>query len=90
MTPIETLDLKKIQSLRSLLKGELLLPDDHAFALASQAWNLNARQHPALVIMAETKEDIIAGVHFAHDLKNGQLVLWLPVTEWVHLAMEVC
>jgi hypothetical protein len=69
--PTRTVDVKRMEELRAQLSGELLQPVDKTYAAACQAWNLNAQQHPALVVMAESKEDVIAAVQFARDTTMG-------------------
>jgi FAD/FMN-containing dehydrogenase len=60
-----------IDVLRTKLKGSLILPGDSAYVSASQPWNLNAQQQPALVVIAESKSDIQVAVKYAHDHNLG-------------------
>ena len=66
-----SLHLKSITTLRERLRGTLLLPEDESFISAIRAWNLEARQHPAIVVMAACAEDIIAAVELANTLNIG-------------------
>jgi FAD/FMN-containing dehydrogenase len=62
---------KTIETLRSRLKGALLQPGEANYKEASTAWNLQAQQRPALVLMAAGVEDIIAAVQFAGATNIG-------------------
>jgi FAD/FMN-containing dehydrogenase len=68
---MRTVGVKRVEKLREQLLGELLQPIDNAYPAACKAWNLNARQCPALVVMAEGKGDVVAAVQFAKDSKMG-------------------
>jgi FAD/FMN-containing dehydrogenase len=70
-TESEAIVAKAIETLRARLSGVLLRPDDEQYQEASQAWNLQAKQRPALVVMARRVEDIIAAVQFARDTNTG-------------------
>ena len=63
----EAIDAKALTAMRAHLRGTLLRPGEEGYDEASAAWNLNARQRPAVVIMAEGAEDILAAVRFARD-----------------------
>ena len=67
----ETLDTKAIEALRARLQGALLQPGEEGYDEASRAWNRNARQRPALVVMAEGAADVLAAVRFARDAGMG-------------------
>jgi UDP-N-acetylenolpyruvoylglucosamine reductase len=67
----EAIVAKAIETLHARLSGLLLRPGDEQYQEASQAWNLQAEQHPALVVMAQRVEDIIASVEFARDTNTG-------------------
>jgi hypothetical protein len=66
-----TISVEDIQMLRSQIEGALLLPGDHHYNEASQAWNLNAQQRPAILIVAASVADIEAGVRFANHRNIG-------------------
>lgn len=53
------------RALRRHLDGELYAPQDADYDEARAAWNLNADQRPALVVMAESPGDVVAAVRFA-------------------------
>jgi FAD/FMN-containing dehydrogenase len=53
--------------MRARLRGALLRPGDDGYDGARAAWNLNARQRPAVVVMAESADDVVAAVRLAHD-----------------------
>ena len=49
------------------LAGQLVLPDDHDYDQARQAWNLAVDQRPAAVIRPESAADVAAVVSYAAD-----------------------
>jgi FAD/FMN-containing dehydrogenase len=57
--------------LRASLIGDANAPGDDGYDEASRAWNLNARQRPALVVMAESAADVVAAVRFARGAGMG-------------------
>jgi len=56
-----------LEDLRAGLKGDAYVPGDAGYNGARAAWNLNANQHPALVVMAEGAADVLAAVRLARD-----------------------
>jgi FAD/FMN-containing dehydrogenase len=58
---------KAVEELRSRFRGALLRPGEGGYYGASAAWNLNARQRPAVVVMAEDASDVLAAVRLARD-----------------------
>jgi UDP-N-acetylenolpyruvoylglucosamine reductase len=71
MTSTESIGTKAIETLRGRLRGTLLQRDDKEYPEGCKAWNLNAHQHPALVVMAESAEDVLASVQFSRDTNTG-------------------
>ena len=65
---IATLEL---EGLRAGLKGAAYVPGDEGYDEARAAWNLNARQHPALVVVAEGAADVLAAVRLAREQGLG-------------------
>jgi FAD/FMN-containing dehydrogenase len=65
---IDTLELK---GLRAGLKGAAYVPGDEGYDEARAAWNLNAHQHPALVVVAEGAADVLAAVRLAREQGLG-------------------
>ncbi len=55
--------------LLSRVEGRVVLPGDPGWDDARQAWNLAVDQHPALVVLPVTVEDVLAAVAYARD--NG-------------------
>lgn len=51
--------------LRTKIAGEVIARDEPGFDAARQAWNLSADQRPALVVLAETPQDVAATVRYA-------------------------
>jgi FAD/FMN-containing dehydrogenase len=60
-----------LQALRAGLKGAVYAPGDEGYDEARGAWNLNAEQRPALVVVAEGASDVIAAVRFAKEVGLG-------------------
>jgi FAD/FMN-containing dehydrogenase len=63
----EVFHTKAVDELRARLRGALLHPGDEGYDEARAAWNLNAHQRPALVVVAEGAADVLAAVRFARD-----------------------
>ncbi len=63
----EAIPTKAVEDLRARLWGTLLRPGDEDYDEARAAWNLNARQRPSVVVMAEGADDVLAAVRFARD-----------------------
>jgi hypothetical protein len=55
--------------------GALLRPGDGGYDTARIAWNLNARQRPAGVVVAESATDVAAAVRLAGDRGLGVAVM---------------
>ena len=64
------LTLDDLEALRGQLSGAVLVPGDDGYDAARQGWSLTVVQHPALVVLAENKEDVATAVRYAaqHDL----------------------
>ena len=60
-----------IESLRAGLRGTAFAAGEEGFEEASRAWNLNARQEPAVVVVAEGASDVMAAVRFAREIGLG-------------------
>ena len=54
-----------LEALKDGLKGDAFAPGDGGYDEARAAWNLNAHQSPALVVMAEGAADVLAAVRLA-------------------------
>jgi FAD/FMN-containing dehydrogenase len=63
----ETIRAKAVEELRACLRGVLLRPGEEGYDEARAAWNLNAHQLPALVVVAESVDHVLAAVRFARD-----------------------
>ena len=71
----ETIDKKQVETLRARLRGTLLRPGEDGYEESRAAWNLNVRQSPALVVVAEGVDDVLAAVCFARDEGIGTGVM---------------
>jgi len=61
------IDGSTLEALRANLKGEAYVPNEEGYDAARAAWNLNAHQNPALVVVAEGAADVVAAVRLARD-----------------------
>jgi FAD/FMN-containing dehydrogenase len=61
------IDHSTLEELRAGLRGAAYAPGEEGYDEARRAWNLNAHQHPALVVMAAGAADVIAAVRLARD-----------------------
>src|SRR4028119_2131723 len=57
--------------LKDGLKGHAYVPGDAGYDEARAAWNLNAHQSPAVVVVAEGAADVLAAVRLARDEGRG-------------------
>jgi FAD/FMN-containing dehydrogenase len=67
----ETIDAGAVEVLRTHLQGALLRPGEEGYEGARAAWNLNARQSPAVVVVAEGARDVLLAVRFAGEAGLG-------------------
>ncbi len=65
------LDEELLSKLRTTLAGEVITPRDERYKEARKAWDLRVNEYPALIVIAQTKQDIVEAVCFAqeHSLK---------------------
>jgi hypothetical protein len=78
------IDRSVLEAFRVGLRGATYTPGEEGYDETRKAWNLNAHQHPALVVMAAGAADVIAAVRLARDEGLGVGVMAaspLPVTE---------
>jgi FAD/FMN-containing dehydrogenase len=66
-----SIDRSTLEELRAGLRGAVYAPGEQGYDEARKAWNLNANQHPALVMMAVGAADVIAAVRLARDAGLG-------------------
>ena len=65
------IDALELEELRTQLRGAVYVPGDEGYDGARAAWNLNAYQHPALVVEAEGATDVLAAVRLAREQGLG-------------------
>jgi FAD/FMN-containing dehydrogenase len=70
-----TIDRSTLEELRARLQGAAYTPGEEGYDEGRKAFNLNAHQHPAVVVVAEGAADVIAAVRLARDLGLGIGVL---------------
>jgi FAD/FMN-containing dehydrogenase len=70
---VETIkiDTPELEALRAGLKGAAYVPGDEGYDEARAAWNLNAHQYPALVVVGEGAADVLAAVRLAREQGLG-------------------
>jgi hypothetical protein len=61
------IDRLVLERFRAGLQGTAYVPGEEGYDEARMAWNLNAHQHPALVVLAAGAADVIATVRLARD-----------------------
>jgi hypothetical protein len=61
------IDGSTLEAFRAGLRGTAYAPGEEGYDEARKAWNLNAHQHPALVVMAAGPVDVITAVRLARD-----------------------
>ncbi|MBA2714185.1 MAG: FAD-binding protein [Rubrobacteraceae bacterium] len=64
-----------IERLRTDLRGTVYTPGEDGYDEGRRAFNLNAHQEPALVVVAEAAADIVAAVRLAREHGLGVGVL---------------
>ncbi len=64
-----------LETLRAGLRGTAYAAGEDGYDEACRAWNLNAHQEPALVVMAEGAADVMSAVRFARELDLGVAVM---------------
>ena len=64
-------NVQDVQTLRDLVRGEVVTPADPSYDQARLAWNLAADQRPAVVVFPESADDVVAVVQYArrHGLR---------------------
>jgi FAD/FMN-containing dehydrogenase len=58
-----------LHALRTRIKGDVVLPDEEAYAGARMPWNLSVDQRPVAVVSPESADDVVEIVRFAGE--NG-------------------
>jgi FAD binding domain/Berberine and berberine like len=69
------IDHSTLEEWRAGLRGAAYVPGEEGYDEGRQAFNLNAHQHPALVVMAAGPADVVAAVRLARDEGLGVGVL---------------
>jgi len=64
---MKNLEAGKIEELKGVFKGEVLLPSDGAYDGARQIWNAMIDKRPAVIARCATTSDVVRGVNFARD-----------------------
>src|SRR5262245_35516014 len=61
------LEIAKLEELTNILRGEVLLPGDHAYEGARKIWNATVDKHPAVIVRCSTTSDVVRAVNFARE-----------------------
>ena len=70
MTKIEI----PFKALQMQLQGQVIIPDDPDYETARLAWNRRVDQYPALIVVAESAQDVATAVNFAQHQGLGVAV----------------
>jgi len=62
------------QVLQASIQGQVITPDDPRYDEARLAWNRNVVQHPALIVVAKTAQDVQTAVNHARSHNLGVAV----------------
>ncbi len=60
-----------IETLRKQVHGRVVTPTDADYDTLRQGWNLAKVHHPAVILVADDVQDVIAGVNFAREAGLG-------------------
>jgi len=63
------LEPRKVEELKSSLKGEVLLPGDEAYESARKIWNATIDKRPAMIVRCSSTSDVVRAVNFAREAK---------------------
>jgi hypothetical protein len=58
---------RDLETLRTAVTGDVFTPGEVGYDQARQAWNLTTDQRPAVVVMAESADDVVQAVRFARS-----------------------
>ena len=70
-----SIDHTTLEEFRAGLRGTGCVPGEEGYDEGRQAFNLNAHQHPALVVVAAGASDVIAAVRLARERGFGVGIL---------------
>lgn len=66
--------LQMAADLEAMILGDVILPHDPRYDEARLAWNRKVVQHPAMIVVARTAQDVAAAVSFARRHQLGVAV----------------
>ena len=69
-----SIDEIALRELQASLPGKVFLPSDTQYPALSQPFNLSIRQSPAVIVTAQSAEDILHAIHFARQAGTGLAV----------------
>lgn len=67
-------EMEAWDTLKTRVRGQLIVPGDEGYDRARMAWNLSVTQYPAVVLFASDATDIVEGVRFARRADLGVAV----------------
>ena len=65
MTVSNAIAGRDLETLRTAITGDVFAVSDQGYDKARQAWNLTTDERPAVVVMAESADDVVQAVRFA-------------------------
>src|SRR5689334_10092405 len=60
-----------VQQLQNKIAGSVMLPNDLGYEETRRGWQRAVDQHPALILVPENAQDVVAGVQFAREHNLG-------------------
>jgi len=66
-----SVDTAAIRDLKAKVRGEVLVPGDAGYDVARVGFVRSMEQRPAVVVVAESEQEVIAAVKFARDRRLG-------------------
>src|SRR5262245_2846572 len=63
--------LSSVEQLQQQITGSVLTPDHPDYEQTRRAWDLSIDQHPALILIPDNADDVVAGVRFAKETGLG-------------------
>jgi FAD/FMN-containing dehydrogenase len=63
--------LSSVEQLQQQITGSVLTPDHPDYEQTRRAWDLSINQHPALILVPENADDVVAGVRSAKEAGLG-------------------
>jgi FAD/FMN-containing dehydrogenase len=72
--PFISTALIAVENLKAQIRGEVFLPGDEGYEQAKFSWNVAVQHQPAVIVVPESTEDVVAAVRFAREAGLGVAV----------------